>query len=89
MRRDDDLVMPRESGSSSKPQPLCEASDVSGILARPIKSGDDGGYQSSALAGFGEFDLDAKLDLGQHRIQAGIAGRGFQAGRGIAQAADH
>jgi DNA-binding HxlR family transcriptional regulator len=34
----------------------------------------------------GEFDLDAQFDLGQHRIQSGIAGGRLQVGRGIAQA---
>ena len=37
------------------------------------------------LPGLGQFDFDAKLDLGQHRIEAGIAGGGFQIGGGIAQ----
>ena len=33
----------------------------------------------------GELDLDAEFDLRQHRVEAGIAGGGFQIGRRIAQ----
>ncbi len=39
------------------------------------------------LAGFGEFDFDAKLDFGQDLVEPGIAGRGFQVGRRSAQRA--
>ena len=37
------------------------------------------------LSGLGEFDFDPKLDFRQHGIEAGIAGGGFQVGRGVAQ----
>ena len=32
------------------------------------------------LPGFGQFDLDPELDLRQHRVQAGVAGGGFEVG---------
>ena len=37
------------------------------------------------LPGLGEFNFDPELDLGQYGIEAGIAGGGFQIGRGITQ----
>jgi hypothetical protein len=33
--------MPREGGASSTLQPLGSTTDVSGILGRPLKAGDD------------------------------------------------
>src|SRR5258707_10973725 len=39
----------------------------------------------SKLTSLGQFDFDAQLDLGQHRIEAGIAGGRLQVGGGIAQ----
>jgi len=47
------------------------------------------GYRpGSVLPGFGQFDLDPQLDLGQHGVQAGVAGGGFEVGGGIPQPAD-
>ena len=40
---------------------------------------------ASELAGLGQFDFDPKLDFGQHRIEAGVAGTGFEVGGGLAQ----
>src|SRR5690242_9720030 len=40
---------------------------------------------SLELPGLGELDLDPKLDLGQHRVETGITGGGFQVGGGVAQ----
>src|SRR5258708_17157342 len=40
------------------------------------------------LTSLGQFDFDAELDLGQHRIEAGIAGGRLQVGGGIAQPVD-
>src|SRR5467141_1243935 len=39
------------------------------------------------LPGLGEFDFDPQLDLGQDRVKAGVAGRGFEVGGGIPQPA--
>ena len=43
------------------------------------------GLWTLKLPGLGEFDFDPKLDLGENRIEAGIAGGRFQIGSGIAQ----
>ena len=42
----------------------------------------------SELPGFGQFDFDPQLDLGQDRVEPGIAGGGFQVGGGRAQPVD-
>src|SRR5271156_1478725 len=39
------------------------------------------------LPGFGEFDLDAQLDLGKHGIQTRVARRGLQVDRSLPQPA--
>ena len=43
------------------------------------------GLWTLKLPGLGEFDFDPEFDLGQHGIEARIAGGGFQVGGGIAQ----
>src|SRR5438067_9931226 len=40
------------------------------------------------LPGLGELDFYPQLDLRQHRVEAGVAGGGFEIGRGVAQPAD-
>ena len=42
-------------------------------------------WRDLELPGLGQFDFDPQLDLGQHGIEAGIAGGGLQIGGGIAQ----
>jgi hypothetical protein len=44
------VVMPRESGASSTPRPLDPVADVSGILDRPVKPGDDIEFVSAPLS---------------------------------------
>src|SRR3977135_858990 len=41
--------MPRESGASSTPRPLDPVTDVTGILDRPVKPGDDVEFVSARL----------------------------------------
>jgi len=43
------------------------------------------GLPGFGLPGLGQFDFDPQLDFGQHRVEAGIAGGGFEVGGGIAQ----
>src|ERR1700760_3722107 len=45
------------------------------------------GARGLKAARLGEFDLDPKLDLGEDRVEARIAGGGFQIGGGVAQPA--
>src|SRR5258707_8693637 len=42
---------------------------------------------ASKLPGFGQFYFNAQLDFGQDRVEAGVAGGGFEVGGGVAQPA--
>src|SRR6266851_2219008 len=59
-------------------------------VQEPVSQGDAWGWRwpwGSKLPGFGQFYLNAQLDLGQHRVEAGVAGGGFEVGGGVAQPA--
>src|SRR5262245_41733330 len=81
--------MPRAGGASSTPRLLDSSRAVSGILGPPVKPGDNEKSVESVRLNpprLGELDLDPQLDLREHRIKPGIAGRRLQIRRRIAQA---
>ena len=53
-------------------------------LARPTPRD----LPASELTGLGQLDLDPQLDLGQYRIQAGVARGRLEVGSGVTQPAD-
>jgi hypothetical protein len=42
------------------------------------------GAAASGLPGLGQFDFDPQFDLGQHPVEAGVTGGGFEIGRSVA-----
>src|SRR5437016_409878 len=80
-------VMPRFKRASSTPRAFGRArASLEYWVARSSRAMTCG--EGLELPGLGELNFYPQFDLRQHRVEAGVAGGGFEIGRGVAQPAD-